>query len=106
MSSLLVPTSITIPDNSAPANLAALCQRCHMLNDAAEHRWQRWWNAFRRRALRDLYEDPRLTPRAAIRAAIATSDLPRSVYDIRVLSPDELHSFVDDALVCLLRHRC
>ena len=49
------------PGNSAPANLAALCQRCHMLNDAAEHRWQRWWNAFRLRALRDLYEDPRLT---------------------------------------------
>ena len=32
-----------------------------MLHDAAEHRWQRWWNAFRLRALRDLYEDPRLT---------------------------------------------
>ena len=48
------------PGNNAPANLAALCQRCHMLHDAAEHRWQRWWNAFRRRGLRDLYEDPRL----------------------------------------------
>jgi hypothetical protein len=49
------------PGNSASANLAALCQRCHMINDAAEHRWQRWWNAYRHRALRDLYEDPRLT---------------------------------------------
>lgn len=49
------------PANSAPANLAALCQRCHMLHDAAEHRWQRWWNAYRLRALRDLFEDPRLT---------------------------------------------
>jgi len=49
------------PSNSAPANLAALCQRCHMLHDAAEHRWQRWWNAYRLRALRDLFEDPRLT---------------------------------------------
>ncbi len=48
------------PGNNAPANLAALCQRCHMLHDATEHRWQRWWNAFRRRGLRDLYEDPRL----------------------------------------------
>lgn len=48
------------PGNNAPANLAALCQRCHMLHDAAEHRWQRWWNAFRRRGLRDLYEDPLL----------------------------------------------
>lgn len=49
------------PSNSAPANLKALCQRCHMIHDAAEHRWQRWWNAFRLRALRDLYEDPRIT---------------------------------------------
>lgn len=49
------------PSNSAPANLRALCQRCHMIHDAAEHRWQRWWNAFRLRALRDLYEDPRIT---------------------------------------------
>jgi len=49
------------PGHNMPANLAALCQRCHMLHDAAEHRWQRWWNAFRLRALRDLYEDPRVT---------------------------------------------
>jgi len=26
-----------------------------MLHDAAEHRFQRWWNAFRRRALGDLF---------------------------------------------------
>ena len=49
------------PGNNAPDNLAALCQRCHMLHDAAEHRWQRWWNAFRQRAVRDLYEDPPTT---------------------------------------------
>ncbi|MGF7151953.1 hypothetical protein FHS96_005621 [Sphingomonas zeicaulis] len=48
------------PGNSAPSNLAALCQRCHMLHDAAEHRWQRWWNMFRLRAVRDLFEDPRI----------------------------------------------
>ena len=30
------------PGNNAHANLAALCQRCHMLHDAAEHPWQRW----------------------------------------------------------------
>ena len=51
------------PGNNAAANLAALCQRCHMLHDAAEHRWQRWWNAFRARAIADLYEDPRVTRR-------------------------------------------
>ena len=49
------------PGNSAPDNLKALCQRCHILHDAAEHRWQRWWNRFRLPACRDLYEDPRLT---------------------------------------------
>jgi len=49
------------PGNSTPGNLKALCQRCHIINDAAEHRWQRWWNRFRRRAFRDLYEDPRIT---------------------------------------------
>jgi hypothetical protein len=32
-----------------------------MIHDAAEHRWQRWWNVFRLRAIRDLYEDPRVT---------------------------------------------
>lgn len=51
------------PGNNAPANLAALCQRCHMLHDAAEHRWQRWWNVFSRRAMRDLFEDPRIVRR-------------------------------------------
>jgi hypothetical protein len=48
------------PGNNDPVNLAALCQRCHMLHDAAEHRWQRWWNVFRRRAIRDLFEEPQL----------------------------------------------
>jgi hypothetical protein len=36
-------------------NLAAFCPRCHMIHDAAEHRRRRWWNAFRRRALGDLF---------------------------------------------------
>jgi len=49
------------PGNNRHSNLAALCQRCHMLHDAAEHRWQRWWNSFRLCAIRDLFEDPRLT---------------------------------------------
>jgi hypothetical protein len=55
------------PANSDPGNLAALCQRCHMIHDAAEHRWQRWFNAFRLRALRDLYEDPWVTRERARR---------------------------------------
>jgi len=44
------------PTDNAWRNLAALCQRCHMVHDAAEHRRRRWLNAFRRRALGDLFE--------------------------------------------------
>jgi hypothetical protein len=58
------------PGNNAPANLAALCQRCHMLHDAHEHRWQRWWNVFRRCAMRDLYEDPLLARTHIMRQAV------------------------------------
>jgi hypothetical protein len=45
------------PTYSGPRcrNLAALCQRCHMIHDAAEHRRRRWWNAFRQRAIGDLF---------------------------------------------------
>lgn len=42
------------PTDNASRNLAALCQRCHMIHDAAEHRRRRWMNAYRRRALGDL----------------------------------------------------
>jgi hypothetical protein len=42
------------PGDNGPRNLAALCQRCHMIHDAAEHRRRRWYNAYRRRALGDL----------------------------------------------------
>jgi hypothetical protein len=57
------------PGNNAASNLAALCQRCHMIHDAAEHRWQRWWNAFRRRAIRDLFEEPPLTRSRLMRSS-------------------------------------
>lgn len=43
------------PTNNAQQNLAALCQRCHMIHGAIEHRRRRWCNAFRRRALGDLF---------------------------------------------------
>lgn len=42
------------PSHNRLRNLAALCQRCHMLHDAAEHRRTRWRKAFRRRAAGDL----------------------------------------------------
>ena len=43
------------PGRNGPRDLAALCQRCHMLHDAPEHRRTRWRNAFRRRASADLF---------------------------------------------------
>ena len=41
--------------NNRPRNLKALCQRCHMLHDKAEHRRQRWLTMRRRRAVGDLF---------------------------------------------------
>lgn len=43
------------PGDNRPHNFAALCQRCHMLHDGAEHRRRRWLNAFRVRAIGDLF---------------------------------------------------
>lgn len=42
------------PSHNRLRNLAALCQRCHMLHDAPEHRRSRWRKAFQRRAAGDL----------------------------------------------------
>ena len=41
------------PTRNVAVNLAALCQRCHMLHDGPEHRRRRWLNAYRRRAIGD-----------------------------------------------------
>lgn len=57
------------PTDNAARNLAALCQRCHMIHDAAEHRRRRWFNAYRRRASGDLL--------ARLDAASAGSSVPR-----------------------------
>ena len=46
------------PGNSDPRNLRALCQRCHMLHDRAEHLRQRWFTYRLRRALGDLFLGP------------------------------------------------
>ena len=43
------------PGHNRPRNLAALCQRCHMLHDAPEHRRTRWRKRFARRAAGDLF---------------------------------------------------
>ncbi|MGJ0240059.1 hypothetical protein ACQEPB_16265 [Novosphingobium fluoreni] len=43
------------PGDNRPRNLAALCQRCHMRHDAPEHRRRRRHNAFRHRAVGDLF---------------------------------------------------
>ena len=44
-------------DNAA-INLAAFCQRCHMIHDRPEHRRRRWRTLFRRKALGDLFGGP------------------------------------------------
>jgi hypothetical protein len=44
--------------NNADANLAAFCQRCHMIHDRPEHRRRRWRTLFRRKALGDLFGGP------------------------------------------------
>ena len=42
--------------NSAPRNLKALCQRCHMIHDRPEHRRRRWLTLRMRKALGDLFQ--------------------------------------------------
>ena len=44
--------------DKSSANLAAWCQRCHMLHDAPEHRRRRWVTLFQRKALGDLFRGP------------------------------------------------
>ena len=46
------------PYNNMPENLAALCQRCHILHDKAEHLRQRRLTYLTRRALGDLFTGP------------------------------------------------
>lgn len=46
------------PMNSRPRNLRALCQRCHLRYDRAEHRRRRRLTFLLRRALGDLFTGP------------------------------------------------
>lgn len=46
------------PANNMPENLRALCQRCHILHDRAEHLRRRWVTYRLRRALGDLFLGP------------------------------------------------
>ena len=46
------------PTNNRPRNLAALCQRCHILHDGEEHRRRRRLTYRMRRALGDLFTGP------------------------------------------------
>ncbi len=46
------------PAHNSGANLAALCQRCHILHDGQEHRRRRWYTIRARRALGDLFTGP------------------------------------------------
>jgi hypothetical protein len=44
------------PSDCADTNLAALCQRCHILHDRPEHRRRRRVTILRRRAIGDLFQ--------------------------------------------------
>lgn len=44
--------------NNVGANLAAFCQRSHMIHDRPEHQRRRWRTLFRRKALGDLFGGP------------------------------------------------
>jgi hypothetical protein len=44
--------------NNADRNLAAWCQRCHMLHDRPEHKRRRWRTLFQRKAIGDLFRGP------------------------------------------------
>ena len=44
--------------NNRDRNLAAFCQRCHMLHDRPEHMRRRWRTLFRRKAVGDLFRGP------------------------------------------------
>ncbi len=43
------------PTHNAPWNLKALCQRCHLIHDQAEHQRRRWLTLRRRKAMGDLF---------------------------------------------------
>ena len=44
--------------DNAPTNLAAWCQRCHLIHDRPEHLRRRWCSLFRRKATGDLFDGP------------------------------------------------
>jgi hypothetical protein len=46
------------PRKGDPSNLAALCQRCHILHDKPEHLRRRRLTYLARRALGDLFTGP------------------------------------------------
>jgi hypothetical protein len=46
------------PTNNRFRNLAALCQRCHLVHDRSEHQRRRASTLFRRKALGDLFLGP------------------------------------------------
>ena len=50
------------PFNNEASNLAALCQRCHILHDKAEHLRRRRLTYLARRALGDLFTGPYGSP--------------------------------------------
>lgn len=46
------------PTHNRPGNLAALCQRCHMIHDRPEHQRRRRATLWQRKAIGDLFAGP------------------------------------------------
>ncbi|AWN42704.1 hypothetical protein [Methylobacterium durans] len=58
MTKVVLATAHRDTGNNAASNLAAFCQRCHLLQDRPEHQRRRWLTLFRRKALGDLFSGP------------------------------------------------
>ncbi len=58
--------------NNEAGNLAAFCQRCHMLHDRDEHQRRRWRTLFQRKAAGDLFQGP-YPAQSGVGAAVSAS---------------------------------
>lgn len=61
------------PENCSDENLAAMCQRCHLIFDAAVHKANRFETLHNRKALRDLFQGELDLALAAVRGAGGTA---------------------------------
>ena len=88
--------------NRDPANLRALCQRCHLQHDLAYHLRQRWITCRRRSAIGDLFRG--IYPTHPIALCAEPVDNPDAMIDHATLRlSDGCLAEVDDVEVAALR---